>query len=86
MNLITGHVSPQYNVVFDNEFTTVDYLDSEETPPSWEIFVENSCERTTDEQYNTARTWYEGDEAYATTEELSDDDSDTECKQTRETT
>ena len=86
LNLITGHVSPQYHVVFDDEFTTVDYLDTEEIPPSWENLVENSCERATDEQYNTARTWYEGDEAYDTTEELSDDDSDTECEQTRETT
>ena len=26
LNLSTGHVSPQYYVVFDNQFTTVDYI------------------------------------------------------------
>eukprot|EP00957_Ditylum_brightwellii_P144229 10989028-Ditylum_brightwellii.AAC.1 len=35
LNLQTGHVSPQYHIVFDNEFTTVPYLDSDETPPNW---------------------------------------------------
>ena len=56
LNLITGRVSPQYHVVFDDEFTTVNYLDSAETPPFCENLVENSCEKATDEQYNTART------------------------------
>ena len=32
LNLTTGNVSPQYHVVFDNEFTTVDYPESEEIP------------------------------------------------------
>ena len=31
LNLQTGHVSPQYHIVFDDEFTTVPYLDCENT-------------------------------------------------------
>ena len=46
------------------------------------------CEKVTDERYNTARTWYEGEKS---AEELPDEDSDnvddldTECGQMRET-
>eukprot|EP00957_Ditylum_brightwellii_P114982 8769693-Ditylum_brightwellii.AAC.1 len=39
LNLQTGHVSPQYHVVFDNEFTTVPYLHSSEAPPNWADIV-----------------------------------------------
>eukprot|EP00957_Ditylum_brightwellii_P013638 1028515-Ditylum_brightwellii.AAC.1 len=35
LNLQTGHMSPQYHLVFDNEFTTVPYMNSAETPPNW---------------------------------------------------
>ena len=34
LNLLTGHVSPQYHVVYDDEFTTADYLDLIKIPPS----------------------------------------------------
>ena len=39
MNLITGHVSPQYHVVFDDEFIAVDYFESMEIPTSWETLL-----------------------------------------------
>ena len=35
LNPRTGHVSPQFHVVFDNNFTTVPYMDS------CEIFIED---------------------------------------------
>eukprot|EP00957_Ditylum_brightwellii_P141676 10793520-Ditylum_brightwellii.AAC.2 len=34
LNLQTVHVSPQYHVGFDDEFTTVPYLQSDEEPPN----------------------------------------------------
>ena len=34
-NLNTGYLSPQYHVVFDDEFETV-YADEDEPPPEWE--------------------------------------------------
>ena len=33
LNPRTGHISPQYHVVYDNDFTTVPYLRSETVPP-----------------------------------------------------
>ena len=35
LNLQTGHISPQYHLVFDDDFSTVPYLDSSEEPPNW---------------------------------------------------
>ena len=74
--------------MFDDEFTTVDYLDSMKTSPSWSNLVENSCETVTDKQFNIARTWYEGEEYNEATTDLPDDDnySNSKCEQTRETT
>eukprot|EP00957_Ditylum_brightwellii_P142825 10882492-Ditylum_brightwellii.AAC.1 len=34
LDLQTGHVSPQYHIVFNDEFLTVSYLQSHETPPN----------------------------------------------------
>ena len=36
LNLATGLVSPQYHVVFDDHFSTVDYLCSKKQPSNWE--------------------------------------------------
>ena len=49
--------------MFDDEFTTINYLNSTESPPSWSNLCQNSSEKVTDEQYNLTRTWYEGDKA-----------------------
>ncbi len=35
----TGHVSPQFHVVFDDAFTTVPYLRSSQVPPFWAELV-----------------------------------------------
>ncbi len=34
-NPSTGHVSPQYHVVFDDDFTTVPYMEAGAIPPHW---------------------------------------------------
>ena len=36
MNLQTGHVMPQFHVIFDDGFTTVPYLNKEAAPPNWD--------------------------------------------------
>ena len=61
LNLKTGHVSPQYHMVFDDDFTTVEYIESGKEPPNWCKLVQDSSERVTDEQYDIARTWYAGE-------------------------
>ena len=35
LNLRTGHISPQFHVVFDDTFSTVPSMSSDEEPPSW---------------------------------------------------
>ena len=42
MNLRTSLVSPQFYVVFDEEFTTVPYLSNDVVPPNWDKLVEKS--------------------------------------------
>ena len=56
LNPRTGHVSPQYHVVFDDLFTTVAYMKKSEVPPNWTELVHKS-ERVTDEDYDLAKTW-----------------------------
>eukprot|EP00957_Ditylum_brightwellii_P032488 2462140-Ditylum_brightwellii.AAC.1 len=63
LNLETGHISPQYHIVFGNEFLTVPYLQSHETPPNWADLVAKHTEKATDQAFNLASTWYEGEEA-----------------------
>ena len=36
-NPSTGRVSPQYHVVFDNEFSTIEYMEAGTVPPNGQI-------------------------------------------------
>eukprot|EP00957_Ditylum_brightwellii_P144159 10983950-Ditylum_brightwellii.AAC.1 len=63
LSLQTGHVNPQYHIVFDDEFSTVPYLQSSETPPNWTELVTKHTKKATDQAFNLASTWYEGEEA-----------------------
>jgi hypothetical protein len=56
LNPRTGHVLPQYHVVFDDLFTTVAYMKKSEVPPNWTILVSKS-ERATEEDHDLAKTW-----------------------------
>ena len=38
-NPTTGRVSPQYHVVFDNNFTTVPYMEAGTLPPNWQELI-----------------------------------------------
>jgi hypothetical protein len=54
LNPRTGHISPQYHVVYDDDFTTVPYLRSETVPPRWaELVRESSQLYQTDSQTDT---------------------------------
>ena len=41
LNPRTGLVSPQYHVIFDDTFSTIDHLQSEAAPSNWHHLVEN---------------------------------------------
>ncbi len=57
LNPCTGHVSPQFHVVFDDLYSTVAYMEKSEVPPNWANLVENSREKVTEEDYNLAKMW-----------------------------
>ena len=53
LNPRTGLVSPQYHVVFDDSFSTIGHLTTEDTPPNWYHLVEYCCENYTDSLEDT---------------------------------
>ena len=57
LNPKTGLVSPQYHVVFDDDFTTVPHLRKGTVPSNWEKLVLGSRERSTDEFIDLTKTW-----------------------------
>ena len=56
-NPSTGRVSPQYHVVFDDEFSTITYMEEGTVPPNWSDLVEHSSELATNQDYNLAEIW-----------------------------
>ena len=60
LNPTSGHISPQFHVVFDDTFGTVPYMREGTIPPHWAEQVWNSTEIATDEDFDTAKTWFEG--------------------------
>ena len=57
LNPRTGHVSPQFHIIFDDLFTTVPSMNKNQLPPNWADLVENSRESVTDERFDLAKTW-----------------------------
>ena len=57
LNPRTGHVSPQFHVVFDDLFTTVPFMNKSQLPPNWAELIKDSSELVTNEQFNLAKTW-----------------------------
>jgi hypothetical protein len=55
LNPRTGHVSPQFHVVFDDDFTTVPYLRTATIPPFWAELVSASSKLQvyTEQQFDT---------------------------------
>ena len=54
LNPKTLHVSPQFHVVFDDDFTTVPYMANGTIPPHWKELVEHSRTLATEEDINLA--------------------------------
>ena len=60
LNPKTLHVSPQYHVVFDDNFATVPFMKNGEIPPHWTDLVKYNSESATDDTINLANTWAAG--------------------------
>ena len=57
LNPKTLRVSPQFHLVYDDEFSTVPFMTEGTIPPHWEQLVEKSCELATDEDFDLATSW-----------------------------
>jgi hypothetical protein len=56
-NPSTGHVRPQYHVVFDNNFIMVSYMEAGTIPPHWSDLVHSSSELASKHALNLAQAW-----------------------------
>ena len=72
LNPTTGRVSPQYHVVFDDDFSTVPYMEAGTIPPNWEDLVTYSTEKATTIDFEMAETWLAGAPVAAASDPLSD--------------
>ena len=57
LNLATGLISPQFHVIFDDEFTTVGYLETDQTPPNWVALAKHAVENSTPPEEDLAYSW-----------------------------
>ena len=75
LNPKTLIVSPQFHVVFDDEFSTVHFMRNGEIPPHWRDLVKHSAEIVSDDNFDLATTWaneFLGNKASAVNEEDGD--------------
>ena len=71
-NTNTGRLSPQYHVVFGNDFPTVPFMEAGTIPTNWEDIVKCSSESSTTKYVTLADTWLNGPPYVGTTDQLSD--------------
>jgi hypothetical protein len=60
LNPKSGLVSPQFHVIFDDDFSTVPNPRAGTVPSNWASLVENSRELTTEEHFDISKTWFDG--------------------------
>ena len=61
MNPKTGLVSPQFHLVFDDNFETVPHLRAGTVPENWADLVTNSREKSKEGFYDITKTWFDGE-------------------------
>jgi hypothetical protein len=57
LHLTTGHVSPQYHVVFDDDFSTVENLRLGTVPTNWTELNLTQTEAATDDNFQLSKEW-----------------------------
>ena len=57
LNITTGHVSPQYHLIFDDDFSTVGSMRIGKVPTNWDRLVEKQRELATTEQFTLQEEW-----------------------------
>ena len=61
LNPENGHVSPQFHVVFDDEFYTVPFMREGTIPPNWTDLVQRSSRSGAPENIDYEYTWFTPD-------------------------
>ena len=61
MNPKTGIMSPQFHLVFDDNFETVPHLHAGTVPENWADLVTSSREKSTEGFYDITKTWFYGE-------------------------
>ena len=56
----TARVSPQYHIIFDDDFSTVPFMERGEVPPNWDDLCKLCTESATVESVNLALKWMSG--------------------------
>jgi hypothetical protein len=56
-NPSTGHFSPQYHVVFEDDVTMVPYMEAGTIPPHLADLLQSSSELASKQAYNLAQAW-----------------------------
>jgi len=57
LSLQIGMVISQFHVVYNDEFSTVPYLSTAESPPNWLDLLRHSTERSSEEQSKSSYQW-----------------------------
>ena len=55
LNLKTGHISPQYHLVFDDGFSTVNSLRTDTEHDNWNDLVKDHTKLATEEHFGLAQ-------------------------------
>ena len=58
LNPATGHVSPQFNVVFDYEFSKVPLMRDGKIPPNWTDLVQHISQSGSENNIDLKDTWF----------------------------
>ena len=59
LNPSSGHVSPQFHVVFDDDFRLIPALRSNAVPPNWADLVTKSSEATSSPDIDSTKIWFQ---------------------------
>ena len=73
LNITMGHVSLQYHLIFDDDFTTVESMKLGKILMNWDKLVETQCKLATTMTYKLLPEWEaQTAEAYLSTSPLKD--------------
>ena len=57
LNPVTGHVSPQYHVIYDETSSTLSHMRDKTIHPTWDDMCKNSIESATRDAFDLADLW-----------------------------